>query len=159
MSKRNKEVWVSARNQLEIPLPPCPDEVMSEPQYASLVFEECCMVELHCSRFRNMLKSRTRCKQVCDADASLSPQFVSYAAGIRFCGRCWGAKCVSMRSFISLILSTNQTLLSLKVGSLLAEILNISGDPAFGVVLNLLPAALDFRVCRFIPYSAHNVYG
>ena len=103
--------------------------------------------------------SRALSKQACGIDATVSPLFVSYAAGIRFCGRCWGAKCVFRLIVISRLLSTNHILLSLKVGNLLAEIQNISGDPAFGVVLNLLPAALDVRVCRSIPYSAHIVYG
>ena len=44
LAKRNKDVWVRARNNLDYPLPRCPEEIMSEPRYASLIFDDCCMV-------------------------------------------------------------------------------------------------------------------
>ncbi|KAI0713465.1 hypothetical protein C8Q76DRAFT_843566 [Earliella scabrosa] len=43
MSKKSRGVWIEARKRVEPPLPDCPDD-LSEPQYASLVFERSCIV-------------------------------------------------------------------------------------------------------------------
>ncbi len=43
MSRKMRSVWIAARKNLDPPMPDCP-EGMSEPAYASLVFEAQCIV-------------------------------------------------------------------------------------------------------------------
>ncbi|KAM5542623.1 hypothetical protein V8D89_003584 [Ganoderma adspersum] len=64
LTKRNRSVWVRARNGLDLPMPACPED-MSEPKYAFFVFEPVCML--------------------CDSTASLH---VDYASRIKLCEGC-----------------------------------------------------------------------
>ncbi|RDX52712.1 hypothetical protein OH76DRAFT_1480331 [Lentinus brumalis] len=68
MSRKMRSVWIAARKNLDPPMPDCP-EGMSEPAYASLVFEAQCIA---CGAGRASWK-------------------YSYAARVRFCGACWKA--------------------------------------------------------------------
>ncbi|KAI0747632.1 hypothetical protein C8Q80DRAFT_687812 [Daedaleopsis nitida] len=65
MSRQTRSLWVAARKAYDPPLPDCPDD-LSEPKYASLVFELSCMA--------------------CGAGRAVK---VGYAAYVRFCGPCW----------------------------------------------------------------------
>ena len=47
MSKTSARVWIAARRMLN--MPECPPD-LSEPQYASLVFERICFVSCHAPR-------------------------------------------------------------------------------------------------------------
>ena len=63
LAKRNRGIWVCARNNLDLPMLACPND-LSEPRYASLVFDPFCTVShsltvalcattlMYCSRAR-----------------------------------------------------------------------------------------------------------
>ncbi|PIL30562.1 hypothetical protein GSI_07262 [Ganoderma sinense ZZ0214-1] len=63
-AKRNRSVWICARNSLDPPMPACPED-LSEPKYAFLVFDPVCMV--------------------CGTTSSKT----DYGAGIKLCEDCW----------------------------------------------------------------------
>ncbi|RPD59164.1 hypothetical protein L226DRAFT_510293 [Lentinus tigrinus ALCF2SS1-7] len=71
MSRNMRSIWIAARKKIDPPMPDCPDG-LSEPQYASLVFETHCMA---CGAGRASWK-------------------YSYAARVRFCGACWKANVI-----------------------------------------------------------------
>ncbi|KAI1784150.1 hypothetical protein LXA43DRAFT_1101711 [Ganoderma leucocontextum] len=68
LAKQNKSVWVVARNSLDPPMPSCPDD-LSEPKYASLAFDQFCMI--------------------CGAVPPKYKLDVSCASCIRLCKQCW----------------------------------------------------------------------
>ncbi|KAI0350284.1 hypothetical protein OH77DRAFT_1413304 [Trametes cingulata] len=67
LSHGSRSVWITARKAIEPPLPECPHGV-SEPQYASVVFERFC--------------------HACGVGRAVN---VDYSIPIRLCGPCWKA--------------------------------------------------------------------
>ncbi|PIL30566.1 hypothetical protein GSI_07266 [Ganoderma sinense ZZ0214-1] len=98
MSRTSRHIWIASRRKVVPPAPECPSS-LSEPQYASLLFERTC--------------------QTCNATRSMN---VDYAAFVRLCNNCWGAR--------------------VKRGSVLAYNSGLYNDTDFmKLVFNLLPAA------------------
>ncbi|KAM5542624.1 hypothetical protein V8D89_003585 [Ganoderma adspersum] len=90
LAKRNKDVWVSARNTLDPPLPECPED-LSEPHYASLVFDRFCTASrppLVCGAVGKGSKEEEG-EEVAGWNAV--ELTASYAVRVRLCEQCWKA--------------------------------------------------------------------
>ncbi|PIL30563.1 hypothetical protein GSI_07263 [Ganoderma sinense ZZ0214-1] len=98
LAKRNKGVWVSARNSLDPPMSECPED-LSEPQYASLVFDRFCTASRP-PLLEHSRKKVNACgvvgkgwKEEEDNVPSWNTNAVelttSYAARVRLCNQCW----------------------------------------------------------------------
>ncbi|KAF9486481.1 hypothetical protein BDN70DRAFT_988035, partial [Pholiota conissans] len=84
LNRSSTSVWKSARANIDLPLPDCPND-LSKPQYAELLFEKCCVQVCNTHLF-----SLVPC-QYCQR--KLGTIHISWTARKRICNKCIGEQC------------------------------------------------------------------